>query len=124
MGLIAHPGQVIIILISFIISSANSSLLVMYYQVTDLVCSFDGKYLFTSGGSDLTVNMWSIAVSSLEISSKQGGEGIEPFVALIEGGRDGFFWQEIKEYFHYAQIRRYLIKQARSTDTFQLVWNE
>jgi len=39
MGLIAHPDE-----------------------VTDICCSNDGKYVFTSGGSDLAVNMWSVNV--------------------------------------------------------------
>jgi WD40 repeat protein len=42
MGLIAHPGA-----------------------VTDITSSFDGKYVFTSGGSDLTVNMWTVDTDAL-----------------------------------------------------------
>ena len=29
-------------------------------QVSDIACSHDGKYLFSVGGQDLTVNMWRI----------------------------------------------------------------
>lgn len=42
MGLIAHPEE-----------------------VADVCCSSDGKYVFTCGGSDLSVNMWSVDVSPI-----------------------------------------------------------
>ena len=43
MGLIAHPGK-----------------------ITDFAASADGRYLFTCGGEDLSVKMWSIDVSPIE----------------------------------------------------------
>lgn len=66
MGLIAHPNEVV-----------------------DICCSKDGRYLFTCGGDDLAVNMWSIDVSPIEQAIALGGEGIEPFINLIEGGKEG-----------------------------------
>ena len=41
----------------------------------------------------------------LEISSKLGGEGLLPFYAMLEGGRDGPFFAELEDYFYYAQIK-------------------
>ena len=64
MGLIAHPDE-----------------------VTDICCSNDGEYVFTCGGSDLAVNMWKVNVAPIEQAIAMGGEGIEPFINLIEGGR-------------------------------------
>jgi len=64
MGLIAHPDE-----------------------VSDIAVSNDGKYVFTCGGNDLAVNMWSVNVSPIEQAIAMGGDGIEPFINLIEGGR-------------------------------------
>lgn len=43
MGLIAHPDE-----------------------ITDFCASSDGRYLFTCGGKDLSMKMWSIDVSPVE----------------------------------------------------------
>ena len=66
MGLIAHPDD-----------------------VQDVCCSSDGRFVFTCGGDDLSVNMWSVDVTPVNQAIALGGEGIEPFIRLIEGGRDG-----------------------------------
>merc|ERR1712216_187851 len=34
-----------------------------------------------------------------------GGDGIEPFVKLLEGGEEGEFFADMKDYFYYSQIR-------------------
>lgn len=47
--------------------------------------------------------------SALEAVSLLGGEDLQPFYAMLEGGRDGEFFAELEEYFYYAQIRRYVI---------------
>lgn len=66
MGLIAHPDE-----------------------VRDICATSDGKYIFTCGGRDLAVNMWSVDVSPIEQAIATGGEGITPFINLIEGGEEG-----------------------------------
>ena len=43
---------------------------------------------------------------ALEAASHLGGEDLEPFYALLEGGRYGDFYAEMEEYFYYAQIKR------------------
>ena len=43
---------------------------------------------------------------SLEAASHLGGEDLEPFYTLLEGGRSGEFFAEMEEYFYYAQIKR------------------
>ena len=72
MGLIAHPNN-----------------------IADFCASADGRYLFTCGGEDLSVKMWSIDVNPIEQAIQFGGEGIEPFINLIEGGRDGTIYQDM-----------------------------
>lgn|GEM_PF-2135010 len=82
MGLIAHPDE-----------------------VSDIAVSADGKYVFTCGGDDLAVNMWSVNVSPIEQAIAMGGEGIEPFINLIEGGRQGQTFQDMNDFFFYSIIR-------------------
>lgn len=46
-----------------------------------------------------------ITPSALEAASLLGGEGLVPFYAMLEGGREGDFFSELEEHFYYAQIR-------------------
>jgi len=82
MALIAHPGE-----------------------VAQVVSSFDGKYLLTAGGADRAVNLFAVATPALEASIALGGKGIDPFLSLIDGGREGALYQELLDYFTYAQLR-------------------
>ena len=38
-----------------------------------------------------------------------GGEDLEPFYAMLDGGREGEFFTEFEEYFYYAQIKRWAL---------------
>lgn len=38
-------------------------------------------------------------------SSLLGGEGLDPFYGLLDGGKEGDLYREIENYFYYAQIR-------------------
>jgi len=82
MGLIAHPGQ-----------------------ISAISVDYQGQYAFTCGGSDLTVNQWLIDPQPVANMSIMGGSGIEPFVKLVDGGEDGEFFSDMKDYFYYSQIR-------------------
>ena len=75
------------------------------HGVGNLCCSYDGKYLFTAGGSDATVFMWSINATALEAQAKLGGDHLIPFYGLLDGGREGELFKELEDYFYYAQIR-------------------
>ena len=44
--------------------------------------------------------------SALEASKLLGGEELVPFYPMLEGGRDGNFFAEMKDYFYYAQIKK------------------
>lgn len=81
MALIAHPGEI------------------------SCVCSsFDGKYLLTAGGSDRSVKLWAVNTNAVEANVQLGGQGIDPYMSLIEGGRGGAFYQDMLDYFYYAQL--------------------
>jgi len=83
MGLIAHPGE-----------------------VSDVVSTWDGKWLITAGGTDHSIHLWKVSpANSLDVAARKGGQGIEPFVAQLDGGADGQFYEEIVDHFYYAQLR-------------------
>jgi WD40 repeat protein len=82
MGLIAHPGQ-----------------------ISSISVDYQGHYAFTCGGADLTVNQWYIDALPVADASRMGGSVIEPFVKLVEGGEEGEFFSDMRDYFYYSQIR-------------------
>lgn len=90
MGLVAHPGA-----------------------VSSIACSFDSCFLFTSGGLDLSINMWLIDVSSFEaphsVTAVRPSEikraEMAPFYGLLEGGVDGELYNDIVDYFYICQVR-------------------
>ena len=55
--LVAHPRAVRMIMIT---SNIFYVLFVFVFQVSELSCSHDGQYVFTAGGDDCTVNMWTV----------------------------------------------------------------
>lgn len=73
-------------------------------EITDMVSSADGKYLFTSGGQDSTVNMWHIRADVLEQEAKRN-DTVDAYVDLITGGKKGEVFEEIQQFFYYAQIK-------------------
>jgi len=104
MGLIAHPGT-----------------------MSGLAVSFDGRFIATAGGSDQTVNLWSVHVQTIdqsEAASVSGAQAegsvttvsalpapslapphLSPFLALLEGGEGGEVHNNIVDFFYYAQLR-------------------
>ena len=81
-GLIAHPGG-----------------------VEGLCVSYDGRYVITTGGSDFSVMLWEVDTTALEKSAVFGGSGIVPYEALIPGGKEGTFYDDMCDYFYIAQLR-------------------
>ncbi|TMW56015.1 hypothetical protein Poli38472_008663 [Pythium oligandrum] len=82
MGLIAHPNE-----------------------ISNVDVSCDGNYLLTAGGKDLVVNLWEIYSNRLDLVEASAGDGLEPYLSLLEGGQDGAFYHEIVDYFYFAQLR-------------------
>ena len=86
-------------------------------HVSNVVCSHDGQYLFTAGGNDACVIMWKVDPESLEASSQLGGEDLEPFYELLEGGRDGDLFLELEDYFYYALLRSQDVDTMETRET-------
>lgn len=42
----------------------------------------------------------------LQAQAKLGGQGVQPYYTLIEGGEDGELEKELEDYFYYSQLRR------------------
>ena len=81
MGVIAHPG-----IIKEMKPAANSN------------------YIFTTGGKDFTINIWRYDSGPMVEAVRNGGEGLEPFLELLEGGKNGAKYKEMVDFFYYAQI--------------------
>ena len=82
-GIVAHPGE-----------------------ITGMAVSCDGRFVFSAGGADLTVNMW-LVVDEIEEPDNTTTTGIDmaPFLALLEGGPYGELHQNLVDYFYYCQLR-------------------
>ncbi|NXA03971.1 CF251 protein, partial [Sapayoa aenigma] len=72
--------------------------------VSDLAISYDGRHVFTAGGSDCTVMKWKVNLNALDAAAFLGGEDLIPFYNLLDGGREGKFFRELEDYFYYAQL--------------------
>jgi hypothetical protein len=77
--------------------------------ITSIAASFDGKYIFSTGGSDLSANMWRIDTSQSMANndkSLSGANNLSPsFLSLLEGGNGGDLHKDIINYFYYCQLR-------------------
>ncbi|GBG32283.1 Cilia- and flagella-associated protein 251 [Hondaea fermentalgiana] len=99
MGLIAHPGP-----------------------ISGFATSFDGKYLITAGGPDMTCNLWTVNTPALDLAAVSVAVApipgvpasllpymplLDPEVAEMDGQeatRSAIF-EDIVDFFFYAQIR-------------------
>lgn len=84
MGLIAHPGE-----------------------ISAIAPTYNGQKLVTAGGGDLTINLWQVNTETLKRTSE------DSYLSLLEGGKEGELYEEIVQYFYYAQIRESPLKNTR-----------
>jgi len=74
-------------------------------QIKEIRTSKNLDYIFTTGGNDYVINVWKHNIHPLIDSVQSGGDGIEPHLTLLEGGRDGLMYQEMVNFFYYTQIK-------------------
>lgn len=80
MGLVAHPSR-----------------------ITSIATSFDGRFLFTAGGADLTAGMFSVDISAVNQSADENT--LPNFLELLEGGSGGELHSDLIDYFYLCQLR-------------------
>ncbi|KAM4578997.1 cilia- and flagella-associated protein 251 [Fundulus diaphanus] len=83
----------------------SSALICHLTGVSAFVCSCDGKFVFTAGGSECCALSWKVNLDVLDAMAALGGKDMVPFYSLLEGGRDGRFYREMEDFFYYCQIR-------------------
>ena len=82
MGLVAHPGS-----------------------ISCMTASSDSDFIFTSGGKDLSINMWSTDFSSFVDNDTINEEEMKAFYSMLEGGENGELRNDMLDYFYYCQLR-------------------
>ncbi|CAH0718741.1 unnamed protein product, partial [Brenthis ino] len=73
-------------------------------EVIDMCFREDSGTLFTIGAKDNCIYQWAANYRSVETTTKQGGGDLDPYYCLIENGRPGWLFHEIRDLFYYIQI--------------------
>jgi WD40 repeat protein/Ca2+-binding EF-hand superfamily protein len=74
--------------------------------ITSIAVSYDGKYLFSSGGTDLSSFMYEISVSEQAPAGAPDQVGVSSAcLSLLDGGEGGEAHEDIIDYFYYCQLR-------------------
>jgi WD40 repeat protein len=84
-GIIAHPGP-----------------------VNNLVTSSNGQHILTSSSTQHVVNVWTYNSNVLEQQILEGGEGMEPFLHMLDPynpTRESPIYKEFQDYFYYSQLK-------------------
>lgn len=82
MGVIGHPGE-----------------------IKDIKSCKHSDYIMTTGGSDKIINLWRYKIAPLIENVDNAGEGIDPFLSLVDGGKTGIQFHEMVNFFYYGQIK-------------------
>jgi WD40 repeat protein len=85
MGMIAHPNK-----------------------ISSMTATNDGKFLFTCGSDEIgIINMWYVNYSTLEeqvLISKTEKTPLDTYPNLLEGGKEGPIYRDLKDFFYFSQI--------------------
>lgn len=73
-------------------------------EITSIAVSHDGKYVFSAGGNDLTVNQWSLFEEYPDLNENEANS-LMSFLQLLDGGPFGELHQNFIDYFYYCQLR-------------------
>ncbi|KAJ2952482.1 hypothetical protein O0L34_g6800 [Tuta absoluta] len=73
-------------------------------QIITLCFRNDYGNLFTIGARDNCVTQWQGNTRSVEKTSLLGGGDLDPYYCLVENGRPGWLFQEVRDMFYYIQI--------------------
>ncbi|XP_049820743.1 cilia- and flagella-associated protein 251 [Aethina tumida] len=72
--------------------------------VVDFALSHKGTHIFTFSENSNILFQWEIRPNAVELVHLLGGKEFEPFYCLLEGGKNGWLFQEIQDLFFYMQI--------------------
>ncbi|XP_052737715.1 cilia- and flagella-associated protein 251-like [Bicyclus anynana] len=73
-------------------------------QILEMCYREDSGTLFTIGAKDNCMYQWAANFRSVETTTKMGGSDLDPYYCLIENGRPGWLFNEIRDLFYYIQI--------------------
>ncbi|GAU90792.1 hypothetical protein RvY_03161-2 [Ramazzottius varieornatus] len=73
--------------------------------ITCMKPSPSGRFVFTAGGPEAIVNMWSLHPEILDASLEASKDSLIPFFDLLEGGMDGELYKRLEQYFVYLQLK-------------------
>ncbi|KAM3961839.1 cilia- and flagella-associated protein 251 [Aphomia sociella] len=73
-------------------------------QVIEMSFREDSGTLFTIGAKDSSMCQWAANYRSVDSTTKLGGGDLDPYYCLVENGRPGWLFQEIRDLFYYIQI--------------------
>lgn len=86
MGMIAHPGK-----------------------IASMSATNDGKFLLTCGADEIgIINMWFVNYAAIEEQERMYSAETNPldiYPNLLEGGKNGQMFRDLKDFFYYAQIK-------------------
>ena len=78
-------------------------------KISHMCVSNNGKYVITSGGGDLSMNIFEVDYKGLEQNELLNLEIDDPldiYPDLLEGGKNGNLYRDLKDFFYYSQIRK------------------